>query len=115
MEMAEVGAKVKFSKEKKRYTIRASNRYFSVCTKPQNLVKRRGKSGIVEKTVLYTVIDWLHGIRGTENLIFGMGAETDEDCQEMLERLTNNETQVSHRNWCELDIEDYQPPKFEKV
>lgn len=110
-EKAEVGALVKFAKEKKRYTIQASNRFFSVCTKPQNLVKRRGKSGVVKKSVLYTIIDWVHQQRGTENLVFGMGAETRKQCEEMLDRLTNNETQISHRNFCELDIESYQDPK----
>ena len=90
-----VGGKIKFKNEKQRYTVRAGNVAFSVCTKPMNALK----------TVLYSVIDWNKNIRGTENLVFGMGAETDEDCKEMLERLTNGESQVSHRNFRELDIE----------
>ena len=114
-EMAEVGAKIKFPNEKKRYTVRASNRFFSVCTKPQNLVTRKGKSGTVEKTVLYTIIDWVHKIRGTENLVFSAGAETDKECEEMLDRLTKNRTQISHRNWVNLDIESYIPPKYENL
>lgn len=95
VEMVPVGSKIKFEKEKQRYTVQASNRYFSVCTKPFN----------PQKTVLYTVIDWIHGIRGTENLVFGAGAESKLDCEEMLQRLTLNRTQISHRNWCELDVE----------
>ena len=75
----------------------ASNHFFAICTKPFN----------PKKTVLYTVIDWHEQIRGTENLVFGMGAETMKQCEEMLERLTQGETEVSSRNNVELDIESY--------
>ncbi len=91
----EVGSKIKFIKEKHRYTVMASNRFYSVCTKPFN----------AKKTVLYTVIDWYNQVRGAENLIFGCGAETKEECEEMLERLTNAESDISSRNWCDLDVE----------
>ncbi len=90
----EVGTRIKFFSEKKAYTVQASNRFFSVCTKPFN----------AKKTVIYSVIDWYNQIRGTENLIFGFGAETKEQCEEMLDRLTNAESDISSRNWCELDI-----------
>ena len=99
-EKAEVGAKVRFVGEKQRYTIQASNRFYSVCIKPFN----------AKKTVIYTVIDWVHGIRGTENLVLGMGAETREECEAMLSRITNNETEISHRNWGTLRIESYEAP-----
>lgn len=114
-EKVPVGSKIKFAKEKRRYTVQASNRFYSVCTKPQNVVKRRGKSGIVEKTVMYTVIDWHHQTRGTENLVFGMGAETRLECEEMLHRLTNGSSDISHRNWCPLDIEKVETPKDAKA
>lgn len=91
----EVGSKIKFLKEKQRYTVRASNRFYSVCTKPFN----------AQKTVMYTIIDWRNKVRGPENLIFGAGAETDEQCEDMLKRLTNGESDVSSRNYCELDVE----------
>lgn len=90
-----VGATVKFSAEKQKYTIQASNRFYSVCNKPFN----------AKKTFIYTVIDWTNRIRGTENLVFGMGAETKEDCEQMLARLTNADSDISRRNFCELDIE----------
>lgn len=90
-----VGTKIKFYKEKQAYTVQASNRFYSVCTKPFN----------PKKTVLYTIIDWYNQVRGTENLIFGMGAETKQDCEEMLQRLTDGESDISQRNWCDLDIE----------
>lgn len=89
------GDKVKFVEEKQAYTVRAGNGVYTVCTKPFNL----------EKTVLYTVINWLEYVRGPEDLVFGMGAETDKDCKEMLKRLTSGETEVSHRNRIALNIE----------
>ncbi len=88
-----VGDKVKFDSEKQRYTVQACNERFAVCTKPFN----------VKKTVLYTVVDFEKRIRGTENLVFGAGAETRKLCKEMLARLTSGETEVSHRNFVELD------------
>lgn len=91
----EVGDKVKFAKEKQRYTVQACNERFAVCNKPFN----------PRKTVLYTVIDFRKQIRGTENLSIGFGAETRQECEEMLERLTSGETEVSYRNRCPLDIE----------
>ena len=91
-----VGSKIKFEREKQRYTVMASNVAFAVCTKPMNALK----------TVLYTVIDWNENVRGTENLVFGMGAETKKQCEEMLERLTQGESEVSSRNRVELDIEE---------
>lgn len=90
-----VGTKIKFVEEKQKYTVRASNDRFVICTKPFNL----------EKTVLYTIIDLVKNIRGRENLIFGMGAETTEQCEEMLKRLTDGETEVSRRSSILLRIE----------
>lgn len=43
-----------------------------------------------------------------------MGAETKEQCEEMLERLTQGETEVSHRNRVPLDIESYEPEQPSK-
>jgi hypothetical protein len=89
------GSKIKFVEEKQAYTVRASNVAFAICTKPMN----------ANKTVLYTIIDWHGSVRGTENLIFSEGAETDRQCKEMLERLTNAESEVSSRNYIALNIE----------
>ena len=89
------GSKIKFQNEKQKYNVRASNIAFAICTKPMNALK----------TVLYTIIDWNEQIRGTENLIFGFGAEIDKDCKEMLERLTQGESDVSSRNRIKLNIE----------
>lgn len=89
-----VGQKIWFNNEKRPYTVRACDERFVVCTKPFN----------PQRTVLYTIIDLEQNIRGTENLIFCMGFESDEDCQEALERLQTKETEVSHRNQVYLDI-----------
>ena len=89
------GSKVKFLEEKQKYTVRASNVAFAVCTKPFN----------ARKTIFYTVIDWFNDIRGTENLIFGFGVKTDKQCKEMLERLTQGKSEVSSRNRIRLNIE----------
>lgn len=100
-----VGAKIWFAHEKQAYTVRASNVAFCVLTKPFN----------ARRTVLYTIIDWEQGIRGPEDLIFGMGAETDRQCQEMLERLTNGKSEVSGRREVKLEIVKYQTPAIKKI
>lgn len=91
--------------ERTSWMVRASNIAFSVCTKPLNMITRLGGGKYRHtKTVLYTVIDWRENVRGTENLIFGMGAETISQCEEMLERLTDGESEVSHRNRVSLEV-----------
>lgn len=97
----EIGTKIKIETHKQMFTVRASNVAFAICTKPFN----------AQKTVIYFIIDWNEDVRGTENLVFGMGAETDEECQQMLDRLTNGESEVSHRNRQKLDIEKIVFPK----
>lgn len=97
---ATVGDKVRFAEEKQAYTIQARGSRYLVCTKPFN----------PKRTVLYTVIDLEEKVRGTENLVFGAGAETREDCEEMLMRLEGRDTElgwateVSHRNRIPLRV-----------
>lgn len=107
-----VGTKVKFVSEKRPYTVQASDERYAICTKPFNIYR----------TVLYTIIDFKEQIRGPENLVFGFGAETREQCEEMLARLTapcdhegegilcDCRSQVTHRNRISLDIEATFPP-----
>lgn len=90
-------SKIKFKEEKQMYTVISSNRFFAVCTKPFNL----------QKTVLYTIVDFVNKIRWPENLVFWMGAETKEECDEMLDRLTIWESDVSHRRDIPLNVEFY--------
>lgn len=91
----EIGEKIQFEGERKPYVVRAVNDRFAVCTKPFNL----------KRTVLYTIIDFEKGIRGTENTVFCMGFESDEDCNDALQRLTSGDTEVSRRNYTELRIQ----------
>lgn len=92
-----VGTRVRFQGEKIFFRVKASDVRFAVCTRPQF------------GTVLYTVIDSVENRRGPENLVFGMGAETEEQCREMLDRLngrgdTCGASEVSHRHDLPLDI-----------
>lgn len=89
-----VGTKIWFESERQGYTVRAYNTAFAILTKPFN----------ISKTVLYTIIDWELGIRGPSNLIFNIGAETDEQCLELLDMLTSGEIEVSSRRCVELNI-----------
>jgi len=95
------GTKIKFLSEKQKYTVISSNHFISICTKPFN----------PEHTVLYCVIDWHRQMRSTEDLVFGMGAETKKECDEMLERITQGESDLSERHEKELDIESFEEPK----
>lgn len=95
-----VGDKVKFRSERQRYTVQAANDRYAICTKPFN----------PKRTVMYTIIDFDRDDRGTENLIFCMGFETRELCEEALARLSRGETEVSWRNYRDLDIESVTQP-----
>lgn len=100
-----VGSKVWFYGEKQGYTVKSSNVAFCVLTKPFN----------ARKTVLYCIIDWERNVRGPENLIFGAGAETQEQCDEMLERLTSYESEVTYRNSAPICIMKFKLPDSNKV
>ncbi len=85
---APIGAFITFEKEKRPYRIRARSGRFIVCTRPYS--KR--------KTTFYTIIDLVEMVRGPEDLVFGMGAETDQHCWDMVDRLDgrdNNHPQGS--------------------
>ncbi len=98
-----VGARIYFVEEKAPYRVKARSDRFLVCTKPFN----------PRKTVLYTIVDLEEGVRGPENLVFGFGAETDEQCREMIERLEGREKPTSAEDLAELRkiVPDYQPPR----
>ena len=91
---APIGARVTFAEERMPYTVQARSERYLVCTKPF----------APQKTVIYTVVDLDRGIRGPENLVFGFGAETREQCEDMLDRLEGradykcDPSEVSYRN-----------------
>lgn len=94
-----VGDRIKFAEERMSYTVKAVGPRYIVCTKPFN----------PRRTVLYTVVDRVDRVRGTENVVFGMGFETDEQCADAIDRLEgvdpNFQTGVSHRNRIPLRVE----------
>lgn len=83
-----VGDKIYFAEESKPYKVRAANDRYAICTKPYNL----------KRTVLYTIVDLVEEIRGTENTVFCMGFENDLDCEEALRRLISGDSEISRRN-----------------
>lgn len=73
---APIGAFITFAKERTRpYRVRARSGRFIVCTRP------------FEETVYYSIIDLLENCRGPENLVLGLGAESDQNCWDMVDRL----------------------------
>lgn len=105
-----IGDKITFAEERLAYTVQARSGRYLVCTKPFN----------PKHTVLYTVVDLVENVRGTENLIFGMGAETREQCEEMIERLEGRtedgfRSEVSHRNRVPLKVTRVQQSRVSVV
>lgn len=96
-----VGDKIGFSGERLRYTVRAADGRFLVCNKPMNALK----------TKLYCIVDMRDQIRGPENLVFGMGAETNKQCKEMLKRIQAADTEISYRHRATLDIDRWEKKK----
>jgi hypothetical protein len=112
---ATIGTRIWFSGEYKPYHVRARSDRFLVCTKPFN----------IRHTTIYTIVDLEKLIRGTEGVAFGLGAETDKDCMQMIARLEGRsypndfykeemKTEVSHRNRVNLDIFRVKFPKKPK-
>lgn len=93
-----VGSKIKFAEEAHRYTIQAASSRYLVCTKPFN----------VRKTYLYTIVDLLEQIRGTENTLlgFGEGYDREEGASALLSALDSGAVGVSYRNRAPLNIEE---------
>jgi hypothetical protein len=95
------GSKIRFAEERQPYTVQAlainlvdSSVRYAICTKPFN----------PKKSVLYTIVDFVKLIRGTENLIFCAGFESKKRCEEAALRLITGETEISRRNCIPLEI-----------
>jgi hypothetical protein len=83
------GDRITFAEDPEPYTVRAADARYAICTRKHD----------------YTIVDWDNGIRGLENLLYGLGTETDLQCQDMLRRLTAKyPTEVSQRNRLALQI-----------
>lgn len=94
LDSAVVGSRVWFEGEARPYRVRARNERYLICTKPFN----------PKRTVLYCIIDLEEEIRGPDNMVFGMGYETDADNIERLEELASGEIEVSYRRRVPLDV-----------
>lgn len=106
LEHAPVDTRIWFEGEKKPYRVQARSSRFLICNKPFALMS----------TVLYCIVDLKEKVRGPENLVFGMGAETRKDCEDMLKRLEGGTepinpafpdfttTEVSHRHRAPLSV-----------
>lgn len=96
-----VGCRIKFRREKRRYTVQARSDRFVICTKPLNLYH----------SVLYTIIDFERGERGASDRLFPKGFESREECVDRLGEMLREENpvRVSRRNCVELDIEAVLP------
>lgn len=94
-----VGSRVYVPGERRGYRVRAGNSRYAICTKQHF------------GTVLYCIIDVSGKWRAPEDLIFGFGAETDEQCAAMLARLVAGESGLSRRHGVRLDIVKVKPPQ----
>lgn len=88
------GDKIAFAEEARPYTVQAAGQRYLVCTKPLN----------IHRTVLYTIVDLAEQVRGPEHLVFGAGAETRQQCEEMLARIEAGKTEISRRNQVPLKL-----------
>lgn len=82
-----VGERVRFQGERQSYVIQARDERYLICTKPLN----------VHHTVMYTIIDLEEGVRSTDDLVFGLGYETREQCEANLDRLQQGQMGLSRR------------------
>lgn len=98
-----VGGRVWFAEEKRPYTVRARSRRYLVCNKP------------FFKTVLYCIIDLKTRMRSPEDRVFGLGAETTEQCEAMVRRLERGETALSRRHEAPLVVLRVERPEAAAV
>lgn len=91
----EVGDKVYIPNQKRPFKVRARDDRYIICTKPFN----------PRHTVLYFIVDLVDKWRAPDNLIFGLGYETDEDCNQRLKDLQDGIIELSRRRGLPLDID----------
>ena len=92
-ENLKVGDKVYIRGEKRPYRVKCRNERYIICTKPMNL----------RHTVWYFIADLEERVRGTDNMVFCEGYETDEQCRERLSALERGDMEVSYRNRVPLE------------
>ena len=97
MKKYNIGDKIKFKEEKQRYTVRACDDRYLVCTKPFN----------PRKTFMYTMVDLKEGIRGRDGFILCGGDYTnEEEARDYIKGLRTGEAEISRRHRMPLNIEN---------
>ena len=102
------GDSVWFAASNKSFRVRECNERFAICTQPYNFRP---------ETVVYTIIDFERGVRGMDNLVFGIyDYYSDEDCYQAMEDLLHGDMEVSWRSNknVSLDIVRVKHKKHEK-
>lgn len=90
-----VGDKIVFAEDKQKYTIKARDGRWAICTKPLNL----------RKTVFYTIIDFDTDMRGPNDFIFNpYDYATKEGIHLCMKDLLSGECVLSGRRSIRLDI-----------
>jgi hypothetical protein len=79
------------------YTVQCRSENFIICTAPCP----------EQQSVWYSIIDLERGVRGTDNMVFGNGYETPEQCASRLEELVAGDMEVSYRNNVPLPSLDF--------
>lgn len=91
------GDRILFKGDKKFYRVRCADERYAICTQPFNFRPR---------TVIYTIVDIREGVRGTDDMVFGIhDYYSDKDCNAALEELRNGELGLSRRNCRRLEVE----------
>lgn len=105
----EVGQRIRFDSDRMSMTVRlqSPDHRFAILTRPFPL----------RNTVLYTVLDFTQGIRGTSNNRFGpFGYETDEGIRGNMDGFQTGDLEVSYRRWVWLRYTDIQPdPRTQQI
>lgn len=82
-----VGDKVYVNGEVRPYRVRCRDDRYIICTKPFN----------PKHTVQYFIADLEEGVRGPDSMVFCLGYETQEQCEERLRDLQKKRAAVSWR------------------
>jgi len=91
-----IGDRIKFKEEKRLYVVQACSERYLICTKPFNL----------KKTYLYSIVDLVEKIRGTDNYVFSPHNYNNKEGAELaLQELSSGKMRISNRNRIDLNIE----------
>lgn len=92
----EVGDKVYFESQKSPMTVKARSERYAILTEPFYR----------QKTVYYSIIDFLNQWKAPNNLVFNIyDYEDQKSIDECLEDLVSGKIELSQRRGCKLDID----------